>query len=170
MKEKCGHVLLFLPDSLDRRNVGFLEGFSNKYNDTLAIFIINEELLSQSSGNIIGYCSQRTPEQECGKHLKNAEWVHININTGEIKLNNASNKENTSVVTCIEYDYKLFARTETLDIFPGDYGVHFETLINSIKHRNKQRYAKTRSKFLSFFSRLLISFIYLYLQIVLKVS
>lgn len=171
MKETCTHVLLFLPDTLDRQNVGLLEGFSAKYNDTLAIFIINEELLSKSSGSIIGFCSQLTPEREFGKHLPNAEWVHINIDTGEIRINNSTtHREKDCIVTCIEYNYNLFAKTETVDVFPECYGVHFEALINSIKRKNEERSKKRSSKLFSLFSCLLVNFIYVYFQIVLKVT
>lgn len=171
MKETCSHILLFLPDSLDRQNVGFLEGFSTKCNNSLAIFIINNELLAKSSSSIIGYCSHKTPDQEVGNCLTDTEWVHINIDTDEIKINrNKSHNEKECVITCIEYDYNLFVKTETLDIFPEYYGAHFETLINAIKQRREERPKKTYSKFLSLFSYILVNFMYIYFQIILKVK
>lgn len=170
MREKRDHVLIFIPNTLDRKNVGFLEGFAMKCDDSLAIFILNEKLLIQSSINIIGYCSHKTPKDELGKYSTDAEWVHINIDTGEIKVNNGGVRDDNHSVTCIEYDYNLFVKTETVDIFPEVYGIHLETLTRSIRRNNEQRHRKRNSTFFTLFNFLLLNCCTVKLKVIVFIS
>lgn len=132
-------VFVFLPDSLQRDRIGFLEGFSGKCEDTQAFFVLKEKL-NEDSVDSIGYVSEVTPEN--GKILENkAEWVHVNIRTGEVKICGGGT-DVEYCVTCIRYDYEVFVQSDAVLLAPHKYGVYFQTLVRSIKSRSFKKHTR----------------------------
>lgn len=136
-------ALVFLPDSLQLNSVGFLEGFSGFCEDTQAFFVLSKKLKS-SSVDSIGYVSEVTPENGKVNNCRSTvEWLHINGNTGEMKIC-GSDSDVEYCVTCIRYDYRLFVESEAVLIDNKKYGVYFETLVKSLKNKCLKKYREKR--------------------------
>lgn len=157
------NAFIFLPDLLDQENIGFLEGFSVKCEENLVVFVLSEELGSDSSHSI-GYVSAKTPEN-VDVYRKGSEWLHINCKSGAIKLNNATKCN----LTCLRYNYNLFAKSEILTSNTDKYGFYFQTLINSIKMKQTEKHEiknkSLNSAFLFFMVHLFGTFSILILQV-----
>lgn len=128
-------VLIFLPDSLQPGGVGFLEGFCGKCEDAQVFFVLSEKLKNSSSVDSIGYVSAVSPENGKVQNCRNpAEWLHINSNTGEIKIYK-NDIDGEYCMTCIRYDHRLFVQSEAVLLESRNYGIYFETLIRLIKKK-----------------------------------
>lgn len=146
-------VLIFLPDSLRLNSVGFLEGFLGQCEGTQAFFVLSEAA-KDNSVDSIGYVSEITPENRVVNNCRNtsSEWLHINCNTGVIKVCGSGSDVEYSI-TCVRYDYRLFFESEAVLLDSKKYGVYFETLVAAMKKKYLGKY-RERGKIvygLSFF-------------------
>lgn len=121
-------VFVFIPDTLEKSNVGFLSGFViNKGNQSQ--FYITRDRLKIDPTNCIGYCGMST-------NLSKLNWIHINYYDETLKVNEMANNEDFRLVFVV-YDYFLFRNSEIVHLSSSSYGEHFNNLCKSLKIDNE---------------------------------
>lgn len=157
---------MFLPDTLDIHNIGILEGFVRKCDSYLAFYVTNENLLKpKSTEKSIGYCSERTPSASAN-HKPNSHWLHININTGTIRVADDFNESNT---VCVKYDYSGFKNSDISTFQLHNYGEHFEVLAKAIKDNSTAQNNCITGQCGNLFCVLLIDFFLVSLNFLLRI-
>lgn len=116
-------VLVFIPDILQSKEIGFLQGFIKKTAENVAFYITDTDISAQSGLNTIGYCSFKKPEENLNA-LSDSEWIHVNSKTGEV---NVCNFKEDHKLLCVVYDYVAFMKSEVVN------GKYFKCLSQGIK-------------------------------------
>lgn len=123
-------IFVFIPDTLEKSNVGFLSGFVIN-NDNQSEFYITRDRLKIDPTNCIGYCGMST-------NFSKLNWIHINYYDETLKVNEiaCTNNEDYRLVFVI-YDYFLFRNSEIVHLSSISYGNHFNNLCKSLKIDNE---------------------------------
>lgn len=126
-------VFIFAPNTLNKNDIGFLEGFTREINDNLVFYITNDKLIL-TSDNTVGYCSSQTPYNIFTR--EDSEWIHINNTTHEIQINNLDNYEYEAGYTIILYDINAFAECDITTFRLQEHGEHFDELCSTLHKIN----------------------------------
>lgn len=129
-------ILIFIPDTLEKSNIGFLEGFSKFSKNNLTFYITNDKLVNVSPKSM-GYCSEYTPVKSSFDGQHDAEWIHLNNKTGTITVHGIKNEYDVrNKIHNISYDYNAFKNLDLTCFKHQNYGEHFELLAKKIQdHR-----------------------------------
>lgn len=120
-------ILVFIPDSLEKTNVGFLYGFVINIEFQSEFYIIRDKLCIDPT-NCIGYCGMST-------NFSKYNWLHMNFYDGTLKVNEIScdNNQDYNLIFII-YNYKTFKNSEIVHLESRSYGEHFNNLSRALKY------------------------------------
>lgn len=132
-------IFVFIPDSLEKTNVGFLNGFVvNKENQDA--FYITKDKLNMDPAKCIGYCGM-------SMNISKDNWIHINYYDGTLHVNQIScdNNEDYNLIFIV-YDYYTFCKSEIVQLTCQTYGQHFGKLARALKDNTENITANSDEK------------------------
>ncbi|KRT85896.1 hypothetical protein AMK59_2924 [Oryctes borbonicus] len=135
-------VFIFVPNTLDMDNIGFLEGFAKRIDDNLIFYVTSDKLLLEA-GCTVGYCSSQTPYNMFTAN--DSEWLHVNNTTREFTINNINTQEYDDRFTIILYDIKAFSKCDITTFKLQKYGDQFNELRTAL---NKLSYKMVKPRFM----------------------
>ncbi|XP_044758562.1 phosphatidylinositol N-acetylglucosaminyltransferase subunit Q [Coccinella septempunctata] len=150
--------IIFIPNSLEKRKSGLLEGFSKEFQDCEAFFITNNKVTKDTS-RCIGYISKKDAKDL--KSLNGGQWVHINPLNCSVTLPNAHHDK----ILKVYYELDVFGRIHRIQPNTMDLGVYFQELISYF--RNKRVISHTNGT--KSLKELIALFIIKFLDVVLNI-
>lgn len=158
MSKKGGkNILVLIPNSLEWKRNGAVEGFYKEYQDCLAYFITSDKIIKHSSKSI-GYISVK--EAKDLKSVNDGHWLHINPSTSEITIPRLPYTKILKIYYELDVFSKLHKQSNVME-----FGVHFQELINYFRTKHVTSYTNGTKGLIE----LVVLFIIKFLDVILKV-
>ncbi|XP_045476560.1 phosphatidylinositol N-acetylglucosaminyltransferase subunit Q [Harmonia axyridis] len=145
-------IIIFIPNNLEERKSGFLEGFSKEFQDCQAFFVTNNKVIKDSS-KCIGYISKKDAKDL--KYLNGGQWVHINSLNSSVTL---SDKPHNKILK-VYYELDVFGRIYKVQPDAIDLGVYFQELINHFRNRRVTSHTNGTKGFIELIALFIIKFL-----------